>query len=118
MSLEENEIEGIKLVPEPSRAVLSERQQIDYADHREAVIDWLLVFGKNPAQAEGYARATINNTAQRLDAFYRWVWDEFDGYTTDITHDHADAYVKDLARRDEGNYSRNNTQSSLKRLFK
>lgn len=118
MSEKANEIEGIKLVPEPSQAVLSERQQIDYADHREQLIEWLLVFGKNPAQAEGYACATTKNTAERLDRFYRWVWNEFDGYTTDITHDHADGYVKELARKDEGNYSRNNTQSSLKRLFK
>jgi len=113
-----NEIEGIKLVPEPSQAILSDRQQIDYTDHREQFIDWLLVFGKNPAQADGYARATTKNSAERLDRFYRWVWNEFGGYTTDITHDHANAYVKDLARKDEGNYSRNNTQSSLKRLFK
>lgn len=112
------ELQGIKLVPEPSREILSERQQLDYADHRKTLIEWLLVFGKNPAQAEGYARATINNTAQRLDRFYRWAWDEFDGYTTHITHDHANGYMKDLARRDEGNYSRNNTQSALKRLFK
>lgn len=111
------EIEGIKLVPAPSRAVLSERQQTDYADHRRSLLEWLLVFGKEPAKAEGYANATAKNTAERLDRFYRWVWDD-EGYTTDITHAHADAYVKELARSDKGNYSRNNTQSSLKRLFK
>jgi len=118
MSEESNEIEGIILIPEPSRATLGQRQQIDYKEHREELLDWLLVFGKNPPQAEGYAHATIKNTAQRLDSFYRWVWGEFGGYTTDVTHDHADAYMKALARKDEGNYSRNNTQSSLKRLFK
>jgi integrase len=118
MTFDNEEIEGIKIIPEPSRAVLSERQQIDYADHRETLIEWLLVFGKNPTKAEGYAKATSKNTVERLDAFYRWVWTEFDGYTTDISHRHADAYMKEIARRDEGNYSRNNTQSALKRLFK
>ncbi|QLD85543.1 site-specific integrase [Natronomonas halophila] len=118
MSLDGGEMEGIILLPEPSRAVLSERQQTDYIDHRETLIEWLLVFGKNPDKAEGYARATTKNTAERLDAFYRWVWAEYDGYTTSISHDHANAYMKEIARRDEGNYSRNNTQSSLKRLFK
>jgi integrase len=118
MSESGNEIEGIILASEPSRAVLGERQQIDYEEHRTELLEWLLVFGKNPQQAEGYAHATVKNTAERLDRFYRWVWGEFDGYTTDITHDHADAYMKALARKDEGNYSRNNTQSSLKRLFK
>jgi len=118
MSDDPNEIEGIKIIPGPTKKILTDRQQIDYADHRKQLIEWLLVFGKNPEQADGYARATTKNSAERLDRFYRWVWSEFGGYTTDITHDHADAYVKDLARKDEGNYSRNNTQSSLKRLFK
>lgn len=118
VSQHQREIEGIPLVPEPTRARLDERHQLDYADHRKRLIEWLLVFGKKPAQAEGYALATVNNTAQRLDAFYRWVWTEFNGYTTDITHAHADAYVKALAMKEESNYSRNNTQSSLKRLFK
>ncbi|MFC6954103.1 site-specific integrase [Halorubellus litoreus] len=118
MSENHSTIEGIILVPEPSRAELGERQQLDYQDHRENLLEWLLVFGKNPSHAEGYATATTKNTAQRLDAFYRWVWNEFDGYTTDITHEHADAYMRELARRDDGNYSRNNTQSSIKRLFK
>lgn len=84
MTGEKDTLEGIKFVPEPSRAVLSERQQIDYADHRETLIEWLLVFGKNPAQAEGYARATTKNTAQRLDAFYRWVWAEFDAHQESV----------------------------------
>jgi integrase len=111
-------LDGIILVSEPSAQVLSERQQLDYADHRATFIEWLLVFGKHPDTADGYARATVKNTAERLDRFYRWVWSEFGGYTTDISHAHADAYVKELARKEESNYSRNNTQSSLKRLFK
>lgn len=118
MSEKAPRIEGIIVLTEPARAFLSDRQQTDYADHREALIEWLLVFGKKPDHAEGYATATVKNTAERLDRFYRWAWEEFGGYTTNITHDHADAYVKALARKDEGNYSRNNTQSSLKRLFK
>lgn len=118
MSEKGDEIEGIIVVPEPSRETLSNRQQVDYADHREELIEWLLVFGKKPAQAEGYAIATTKNTAERLDAFYRWVWGENGGYTTAITHGHADDYMKALARKEESNYSRNNTQSAIKRLFK
>jgi hypothetical protein len=40
--------EGIPLVPKPSRARLDERQQMDYREHRRDLIDWLLVFGKDP----------------------------------------------------------------------
>jgi integrase len=109
---------GIPLVPEPSRARLDDRQQMSYREHRHALIDWLLVFGKDPEKAEGYAQRTVLNTAQRLDLFYRWVWQELESYTVDIAHEDADAYMRHLARKDEGDYSRNNTQSAIKRLFK
>ncbi|WP_246986352.1 tyrosine-type recombinase/integrase [Halorientalis marina] len=112
------EIENIKIVPKPSREWLRERQLEDYADHRENLIRWLLNLGKNPEMADGYAHATVNNTAERLDRFYRWAWDEFGGYTTDITHSQADAYMQNLAMREETNTSRSNTQKSIKRLFK
>jgi site-specific recombinase XerD len=110
--------ENIPLVPEPSRARLDQRQQMSYREHRRELIDWLLVFGKNPQKAEGYAQRTVLNTAQRLDLFYRWIWQERENYTTDIDHEDANAYVRHLARKDESDYSRNNTQSAIKRLFK
>ena len=110
--------DGIPLIPEPSRARLDERHQMDYQEHRRDLIDWLLVFGKDPEKAEGYAQRTVLNTAQRLDLFYRWVWQERESYTTDIDHGNADAYMRQLARKDESDYSRNNTQSAIKRLFK
>lgn len=112
------EINGIKVVPGPSQERLGDRQLEDYSDHRENMIRWLLKLGKNPETADGYARATVQNTADRLDRFYRWVWSEFDGYTTDITHDHANAYMQHLALQEETNTSRSNTQKSIKRLFK
>jgi site-specific recombinase XerD len=112
------ELNGIPLVPEPSRARLDERHQTAYRDHRRNLIEWLLVFGKHPEKAEGYAQRTALNTALRLDLFYRWVWTEHNTYTTDIDHADADAYMRHLARKDESDYSRNNTQSAIKRLFK
>jgi hypothetical protein len=51
------------------------------------------VFGKDTEKADGYARTTVSNRAHRMDQFYRWVWDREDGYTTNVTHDHADAYA-------------------------
>jgi integrase len=112
------EFEGIKLVPGPTAERLDGRRRQDYAQHRRSLIEWLLVFEKDPEKVEGYANATALNTAERLDRFYRWVWSEFDGYTTDIDHDDADAYMRHLTRKDEGDYSRNNHQSAIKRLFK
>jgi site-specific recombinase XerD len=112
------DFEGIKLVPGPTAERLDGRRRQDYAQHRRSLIEWLLVFEKDPEKVEGYANATALNTAERLDRFYRWVWSEFDGYTTDIDHDDADAYMRHLTRKDEGDYSRNNHQSAIKRLFK
>ncbi len=44
---------------------------MDCREHRRDLIDWLLIFGKQPEKAEGYARRTALNTAQRLDLLYR-----------------------------------------------
>ncbi|WP_411718756.1 hypothetical protein [Natronomonas sp.] len=63
---------------------------MDYKEHRRELIDWLLVFGKKPEKAEGYAQRTVLNTAQRLDLFYRWVWQERGTYTNVIDHEDAE----------------------------
>ena len=56
------ELAGIPLVPEPTAARLDERYATDYRDHRRALIEWLLNFGKTPGKAEGYAQRTVLNT--------------------------------------------------------
>lgn len=86
-----------EFVSEKSLAYLNPRQAIDYNDHRERLVHWLKTEGKDPDHSEGLARKTAANYASRLDKFYRWVWEEFDGYTTRITHEHADEYVQRLA---------------------
>ncbi|WP_231727881.1 site-specific integrase, partial [Haloferax profundi] len=85
--------------------------------HREDHLKWIAVFGKDPDRVEGYSDSTEIRTAYRLDQFYRWVWDE-QGYTTNITTDHADQYFRELAAGDLSNTHKNNVVSSLKRLFK
>nr|WP_233204263.1 hypothetical protein [Halegenticoccus soli] len=79
-----NPLEGISVVPEPSEAVLNQRQLIDYRSQREQCLEWLLTFGKEPERAEGYAYMTVKNRSHRMDAFYRWVWEEYGGYTANI----------------------------------
>lgn len=112
------DLEGVKVIPEPSKEYLCSRTLLDYEDHRKNLIEWLLVFGKDPEKGEGYASETVRNSAYRLDKFYRWVWSEEDQYTTRITHSHANNYMKILAMGDESNYSKTNTQCAIKRLFK
>jgi site-specific recombinase XerD len=110
-------LEGITVVPEPSAELLNERQQIDYRNQREQCLEWLLVFGKDPKKAEGYARTTVKNRAHRMDQFYRWVWDR-DGYTTNVTHDHADSYLRWLAKQEYSNAHKDNCRKALQMLYK
>ena len=55
-------LEGITVVTEPAAELLNERQEIDYRNQREQCLEWLLVFGKDPKKANGYARTTVDNT--------------------------------------------------------
>ena len=98
--------DDLEFVTEKSRSYLNPRQAVDYNDHRKRLVEWLHTEAKDPDRGEGLAERTAGNYASRLDKFYRWVWEEFEGYTTQITHEHADEYVDQLAnddlRKDDG----------------
>lgn len=111
-------LDGIRVVTDQSRAVLNERQLLDYRAQREACLKWLLTFGKDPEKVEGYARTTVKARANRMDIFYRWVWQEEDGYTSMATHEHADSYMRYIAYKDSSNADKANHQKSVKMLFK
>lgn len=107
----------ITLVPEPSRTSLSERELVDYESHRESLLSWCLAFGKDPERAEGYAATTVSRRAHRIDQFYRWVWDDR-GYTTEVTHEDADEYMRELVYGDASDTHKANSQKALKMLFR
>jgi integrase len=96
---------------------LNPRQYQDYQDHREDFLNWLLVFGKNPSKAEGYSKAVVKNTGYRTDQFARWVWKK-NGYTTNFTHELADAYIRYLAGEESSNSHKDKCVKAIKRLFK
>lgn len=112
-------IDGIVLVPEPAREYLNSHQLVDYRDHRRKLIQWVLNLGKDPEQAEGYAHSTARQRVYRLDKFYRWVWqNETDGYTLEITPEHADSYTTHLAYQDDTTTYKASCQKAIKMLFK
>jgi integrase len=111
-------VEDVTLVPEPSEEYLGERQLFDYREHRKKCIKWLLGIGKNPDKAEGYAFQTVYNRAYRMDQFYRFVWELEGGYTVQVTHNHADEYMQELAYQDHTNAHKDSTQKAVKMLFK
>jgi site-specific recombinase XerD len=115
----ENELNGITLVPEQSRQYCNQRQLVDYRQHRETFIKWLLTLGKDPDHGEGYAHATARRRACDCDVFYRWLWTDRNGsYTLAVDHADADAYCQELALGDHSDSHRANIQKSLKTLFR
>jgi len=106
------------LVTGPSEEYLNERQLVMYRSWREDFIDWLRYEGKDPDRVEGYAEATVAKTAHRTGQFLRWVWDQEDGFTLSVTHDHADGFMKEVTYTDHSNSHKSNTQKAIKRLFK
>lgn len=78
---ESTKIDGITVIPRPSRNQLEERALEDYGEHRARLINWMLHLGKDPEKGVGYVNYTTRDRASRLDQFYRWVWDE-EGYYT------------------------------------
>ena len=80
---------------------------------------------KKPETHTGYAPSAVTNYDHRSDKFYRWVWEQ-EGYTTRLTHEHADEYVdllaKDELRNEDGEpYSGNHkrkTANAIEALFR
>ncbi|SEH11197.1 Site-specific recombinase XerD [Natronorubrum sediminis] len=97
-------VEGIVLIPGPSRDILNERQLVAYESYRRRLIKWLARQGKNPDALEGYAHDTARNYASIIDKFHRQVWQQ-DGYTLDLGHETAEDYLRSLIMSDDG-YSR------------
>lgn len=53
-----------------------------------------------------------------MDQFYRWVWKQEEGYTTRVTQDHANGWMRDLAQSDYSSTNQTNCQKAVKMLFK
>jgi integrase len=67
----------------------------DYRGFKEDLIEWLLSEGKKPIKGEGYSVNTIKQTHYKIDAAFRWVWNETGEYATDLPPEQADEFVKE-----------------------
>jgi len=115
---EQNKVDGIVLVSEDAEEYLNPRQEITYREHRRELVEWMLSLGKNPDKAEGYSHSTVKNRMNRLDLFYRWVWDREGRYTQEITTSHADDWMRYLARQEMKESTKCHYQKSAHTLFK
>jgi integrase len=78
----------------------------------------MLSLGKNPEKAEGYSHSTVENRANKLDMFYRLVWDDEGRYVQEATIEHADAWMQWLARQDFEESTKAYYQTSVQNLYK
>jgi len=112
------DLEDIRIIPEPTAARLNPRQQEDYRSEREDCLTWLLNVGKTPKKGIGYAKGTIKPRSNRIDQFYRWVWDNYGGYTTNVTPDHAEGYLRHLAQLEASGVHKSNSQKAVQTVLK
>lgn len=110
--------DDVPVVTEPASKYLNPRQLVDYRAEREACLSWLLAVGKQPGKGEGYALGTVKPRSYRMDMFYRWIWGQEEGYTTNITTDHANGWMRHLAHSDASSTHKTNCQKAVKMLFK
>lgn len=90
-------IEELPIIPQPAATRLNDKQQTIYRDHREKLARWAVTIGKSPDKGEGYTQETVKRRLYRLDKFYRLVWEMFDRFTVDVTPEHADRWMRELA---------------------
>lgn len=111
------QVRNTVLVSEPSAEYLTQRQQVDYAEHKESLVRWMLNVGKDPERAIGYSEHTASGRSYYVDAFFRWLWDK-EGYTLHVTHDHADDYMQHLAYSEGSQDYKANHMKALKMYFR
>ena len=112
------DISDLPIVTEPADDYLNPRQRLDYENERKTCLKWLLTFGKNPAKGEGYAFGTVRPRSYRMDKFYRWVWDQEDGYTANVRPEHGEKWLRHLAQADYSSTHKSNCQKAAQMLFK
>ena len=113
----ESPVDGVPLVPDQTAENLNQRQELAYREHRRQLISWMNDLGKTPEKAVGYAESVVRTRTYRLDSFYRWVWDR-EEFTTEITTDHANGWMRWLARQDYKESYKTCCQKAVKTLFK
>jgi len=98
---DDNKHRDVPLVTEKSREYLNPRQEVDYRELRRNMADFLYTEAKDPDKLEGYSDSVVKSTMNRLDMFFRYVWDRDQSYTTSITTEDADQWMTRLAKRDD-----------------
>jgi len=80
----------------------------------------MLRMGKTPSKNEGYATETARGTSYKTDAYYRWRWSEYDGYTLTVEPETGTEFIDSKVFADDppGESHLDGIQKSLKRYFR
>lgn len=88
---------NIIVVNKPARESLTDRQLTDYEAYKKPFVKWLSAVGKDEKHNKDYAHETTRQTSQRVDRFYRWLWNDMaNGYTTSVTTEDATEHMEHL----------------------
>ena len=90
----------IRIVRKGQMEFLTDKQILDYYEHRKNYLTWLAKIGKNPEKAEGYSPFTVSATADRTARFDLWRWKNRGGYSIPPTEEDAQAYMEKVAYMD------------------
>lgn len=115
---DDNKVNGIVLVTENAQKYLNPKEEIAYREFRRGLAEWMLGLGKNPEKAEGYSYSTVENRMNRIDLFYRFVWEREGRYVQELTTDHADEWMRWLATQEFKESTKCTYQKSAHTLFK
>lgn len=113
----DDRLADLPITTEKAAAQLDDKQHLLYEDHRKKLARWALTMGKNPARADGYAPETVKMRLYRLDKFYRFIWDNNE-FTLDASPDHADDWMRHLAKTDNSQTYNAACEKAVKMLFK
>lgn len=109
---------NIIIVPDANAELLSEKEKVDYYEHRKTFLTWLLKMGKNPKKAKGYSPYTVYNTGYRAARFDRQVWEERGRYTFPPTQEDATDFMKEVALSDVSDSTKGKKLEMLRRYSK
>jgi len=109
-------IKEIPLIPNGTEEHLNNRQLEDYKHHRWEWLTWCLTRDKEPETGAGSSQSTMDVRHYRANSFYEWVWDER-GYTTNLTHEDADKYMREIALSEYASSSKAHIQKAVKSIY-
>jgi integrase len=87
----------ITIVQKRQEEFLTDKQVVDYYEHRKKFLAYLLRMGKDPEKAKGYSPYTVDGTADRTARFDFWRWKNRGGYSLPPTQEDASAYMEEVA---------------------